>query len=164
MLAIICNGLKAILMAAEKFKGAYFFTPPQTAAGRRNYEEYNSVSEIRFFYNGEEITAAYDVECSCKNVYAKGNYAVNGKKTTLTKIKDIFKWVDAIYSELCYIGYIVSDAGDVVGIADDLNESEMFNHKIVYAHGLNADGELVKPELTCFYDESCTVHIVTHGK
>ena len=87
----IINALELIIATAEKFKGAYFFTPPGNANGRRSYEEYYSIPFFAFEYNGIEYTCEYRISCSCRNVYAKGVYTRNGNKTTLTTIKNVLK-------------------------------------------------------------------------
>lgn len=87
----IINALESIIATAEKFKGAYFFTPPANASGRRSYEEYYSVPFFAFEYNGIEYTCEYRISCSCHNVYAQGIYTRNGNKTTLTAIKNVLK-------------------------------------------------------------------------
>lgn len=91
----IINALESIIATAEKFKGAYFFTPPGNANGRRSYEEYYSIPFFAFEYNGIEYTCEYRISCSCRNVYAKGIYTRNGSKTTLTAIKNVLKKMKA---------------------------------------------------------------------
>ena len=80
-----------IIEQAERFKNSYFWSPPKTASGRRNYEEYNTCPYTEWVEGQNTYTAAFIVECSCKNIYAKGNYTRNGKKTTLTAIKNSYR-------------------------------------------------------------------------
>lgn len=87
-----------IINQAEKFRSAYFFTPPAGAKMRRSYERYNSRDEITWQDGKDVFTAAFDVTCSCSNVYAKGHYTRNGKKTTLTAIKNSYKRMAALES------------------------------------------------------------------
>lgn len=91
----IISALESIIATAEKFKGAYFFTPPGNANGRRSYEEYYSIPFFAFEYNGVEYTCEYRISCSCRNVYAKGIYTRNENKTTLTAIKNVLKKMKA---------------------------------------------------------------------
>lgn len=87
----IKGAIKAIIDEADKMSGAYFFIPPQNAGGRRSYEQYHSHDEVRWNEGGHEYTARYEVRCSCKNVYAKGEYTKDGQRTTLTAIKNSYK-------------------------------------------------------------------------
>lgn len=84
----IATQIADIIAQAEKFRNTYFFTPPGSAGMRRSYERYNSRSEITWQDGKDTFTAAFDVSCSCRNVYAKGRYTRNGRPTTLTAIKN----------------------------------------------------------------------------
>lgn len=86
----LLRSLETLFEKGEKFRGAYFFTPPANANGRRSYEEYHSIPEFTFEESGNTYTCEFTVECSCKNVYAKGKYTKNGKKTTLASIKNAY--------------------------------------------------------------------------
>ena len=88
---MLIKKLETLFATAEKFRGAYFFNPPTSASGRRNYEKYHSISEFSWTEGGNVYTAEFSVDCSCKNVYAKGIYTKNGVKTTLTAIKNSYK-------------------------------------------------------------------------
>lgn len=77
-----------IIAQAEKMRNAYFFSPPTSAGGRRSYEKYNSRPRVEWQEGGHTYTAAYTVTCSCSNVYAQGEYTRDGKKTTLTAIRN----------------------------------------------------------------------------
>lgn len=92
----ISNQILDIIDQAEKFRNAYFFTPPAGAKMRRSYERYNSRDEITWQDGKDTFSAAFDVTCSCSNVYAKGRYTRNGKKTTLTAIKNSYKRMAAL--------------------------------------------------------------------
>ena len=85
------KALDAIIKEAEYMKNAYFFTPDPTAHGRRTYEKYHSHDRIEWTENGHNYTAEFTVNCSCKNVYAYGTYTRDGKKTTLTAIRNSCK-------------------------------------------------------------------------
>lgn len=84
----LIRDLTALIEEADRMKAAYFFLPPASAGGRRSYEKYHSHEELSWTEGGHEYTAAYTVTCSCKNVYAKGEYTRDGKKTTLTAIRN----------------------------------------------------------------------------
>ena len=86
--AEIIASLESIIDAAEYMKNAYFFTPPTNASGRRAYEKRWTRPEIEWTEGGHTYTAAYTVSCSCRNVYAVGTYTRDGKKTTLTAIRN----------------------------------------------------------------------------
>ena len=84
----IIKRLEKIVLTAEKMQKAYYFTPPKKAAQRRLYEAQNTIPEITWTDGKDEYTAAYTVQCSAHNVYAKGKYTRNGEKTTLKAIRN----------------------------------------------------------------------------
>lgn len=76
-----------VVAVAEKMTNAYFFRSPGSAGGRRSYETYYSRPAVEWREGGHSYSAAFDVSCSCKYVYARGYYYKDGVKTTLTAIK-----------------------------------------------------------------------------
>ena len=84
------NQIKAIINEAETMRNAFFFTHPGNARMRREYEKKHSHAPITWEEGGNTYTAAFRVDCSCKNVYAHGTYTKNGNKTTLTAIKNSY--------------------------------------------------------------------------
>ena len=86
----ILNSLESIMDSAERCKNAYFWQSPQSANSRRSFERENSVPEITWKDGKDVYTAEYAVKCSCNNVYARGIYTRNGRKTTLTAIKNSY--------------------------------------------------------------------------
>lgn len=91
----IVNKLHDLIDTAERFRNAYFWTPPANASGRRSYEKKNSIPEFSWEEGGHTYTAEYTVSCSCRNVYASGAYTKDGKKTTLAAIKNSLKRLEA---------------------------------------------------------------------
>ena len=83
--------IKNIIDEAGEMKYAYFFTPPAGAGGRRRYEKMHSHDLVEWSEGGHTYTAEFTVECSCRNVYAYGHYTRDGKRTTLTAIKNSYK-------------------------------------------------------------------------
>lgn len=83
--------IKNIINLAEKFRSSYFWAPPATANARRAYEVRNSEKEITWQEGGHTYTAEYIVECSCRNIYARGIYTKDGRKTNITAIKNSLK-------------------------------------------------------------------------
>ena len=82
--------VKAIIDEAEEMKNAYFFFPLTNASSRRAYEKKHSHPLVKWEEGGHTYTAEFTVNCSCKNVYAYPNYTRDGKKTTLTTIKNSY--------------------------------------------------------------------------
>lgn len=80
--------IESIVEEAHRMKNAYFFSPPSSAGFRRSYEREHSHGTVCWEEGGHEYTASYEVSCSCRNVYAYGHYTRDGKKTTLTAIKN----------------------------------------------------------------------------
>lgn len=87
----IISAIGAIISEAERMRNAYFFDSPRTASSRRSYEKQHSHPKIEWIDGMHVYTAEYVVSCSCKNVYAFGNYTRDGKKTTLTAIRNSYK-------------------------------------------------------------------------
>lgn len=85
------TGIKDIIDEAEYMRSSYFWSPPGSASGRRSYERYHSHDMVEWEEGGHKYSAAYVVDCSCKNIYAKGYYTKDGNKTTLTTIKNSYK-------------------------------------------------------------------------
>lgn len=74
----------------EKFANAYFWTPPQSAPSRRNYEKYHSRS-IDLIIGGFKIEATINVDCSCRNIYVNRTLKINGEVKRITALKNILK-------------------------------------------------------------------------
>lgn len=90
------NSIRAIVAEAEAMRNAYFFRPPTNAGSRRSYEKYHSHDKVTWVENGHEYTAEYTVSCSCANVYAHGVYTRDGKRTTITTIRNSLKRLEAV--------------------------------------------------------------------
>jgi len=89
----IKNYIGNIIDLHEKMKKSYFWAPPCNASSRRSYEEYNSNSYENKYLG---IRLECNTSCSCKNIYYSGKFYVNGKKTTILKIKNIWSALDSI--------------------------------------------------------------------
>ena len=83
--------IENLIRTADKFRNSYFWSPDKSAGARRSFEKNNSIPLFSWSEGGHEYTAEYTVQCSCKNIYAWGNYTKDGKKTTLTAIKNSLK-------------------------------------------------------------------------
>lgn len=89
------TAIERVVNAAATMKNAYFFNPPKSAGGRRSYEKYHSAPRVEWTDGKDEFSAEFVVSCSCNNVYAYGEYFRNGKKTTLTAVKNSLKRLKA---------------------------------------------------------------------
>ena len=89
----IKNRLAEIVDRHEKLSKSYFWSPSGTASARRSAERRNND-----FYENKRygISAKNSYSESCKNVYYKGIFVVEGKHTTVTKIKNIISALDYI--------------------------------------------------------------------
>jgi len=87
---IATQDLKSFVEHWNKFKGAYFWTPPGSSSGRRSYEKQNSRA-LTGRYFGKEINLSVDVGCSCKNVYVTKSACVDGEKKTIASVKALIK-------------------------------------------------------------------------
>lgn len=74
----------------EKFRNAYSWSPPANAAGRRSYEQKNSFV-VSFTHDGNSYCYTSDVSCSCRNVYYRGHFSVNGKVGNVSIFKKLLK-------------------------------------------------------------------------
>jgi hypothetical protein len=75
-------------------QNSYFWSPNKTANGRRNAEKRNNDKFETNLFGG--ISAENNYRESCKNIYYHGYFYVNGKKTTVAKIKNIIEALDYI--------------------------------------------------------------------
>ena len=82
--------IESIIKEAETMKNAYFFNPPCSAGSRRSYEKQHSHPLVSWEDGGHTYTAEFTVTCSCKNIYVYPSYTKDGKKTTLTAIKNSY--------------------------------------------------------------------------
>lgn len=89
------NLLKKLVATADHYRYAFYMTPFSSAAGRRWEEKRCTVPEFTWAEGGHKYTACYKVTCSCAFVSAKGYYTRDGKKTTLTAIKNSLKRLEA---------------------------------------------------------------------
>lgn len=88
--------LEAIIRLHDKMRGSYFYTPPSSAASRRNYESTHSLT-TEFEVNGQAIRVEQTTSCSCRNVYYKMHvYASTPEGLAYTK-KDI-RYIKGILS------------------------------------------------------------------
>lgn len=79
--------LDQILRTHEQMRNMYWWNPPNTAAGRREFEKRCTHEEIAWTENGDRYTAATECTCSVKNIYYKGIFTRNGKKTKVDVIR-----------------------------------------------------------------------------
>jgi len=90
------NKIENLIATAEKFRSSYFWKAPTSASARRSYEKRYSIPALRWEEGGHSYAASFGVSCSAQNVYAKGEYYRDGKKTTLTTIRNsLRRMVDA---------------------------------------------------------------------
>lgn len=85
------ESVKKVVMEAAEMKNSFFWKPPYGADGRRRYEQEHSHDRVEWEENGHEFSAEFSVKCTCSNIYAYGTYTRDGKKTTLTGIKNSLK-------------------------------------------------------------------------
>ena len=78
----------AIIRAAEAAKNSYFWQTPGSASARRSMEARYSAPMVEWTEGGHTYSARFDVTCSCAHVYARGKYLRDGRKTTLTAIRN----------------------------------------------------------------------------
>lgn len=87
------NRLAEIVDRHEKLSRSYFWSPSGNASGRRNAEKRNN---DKFECGWLGISAENDYRESCAHVYYHGYFYVDGKKTTVTKIKNIISALDTV--------------------------------------------------------------------
>lgn len=94
------EAIAAIIAEAEAMRGAYFYQPPGSAGMRRWYEKQHSHALVEWSEGGHSYTASYTVSCSCRNVYANGEYTRDGRKTTLTAVRNSYLRLKAAAGKL----------------------------------------------------------------
>lgn len=80
--------VKSFLDQWEKMKNAYFWSPPQSASSRRNYEGWNS-DAIKIMIAGILYEGKIDVSCSCKHIYVSRVLKVDGEVKRITALKKL---------------------------------------------------------------------------
>lgn len=63
----------------EKMKGAYFWRPPGTASSRRSMEAL-AARDLSFKRGGRVYRYTCRLDVSCKHVYYRGEFSLNGEK------------------------------------------------------------------------------------
>lgn len=84
------KNIETYLVYSEKFKNAYFWTPPQNASGRRSLENAYSL-DFSFEYDGKKYRCSFSIDCSCKNIYVRKNIQVDGCVKDIRSLKKILK-------------------------------------------------------------------------
>ena len=80
------NALETAIELHDKMSNSYFCTPPGRASARRSYEKHNS-----YYYDSYYgLILDCNTTCSCDNVYYRGHFEFDGKKTTIRKIKNLY--------------------------------------------------------------------------
>lgn len=92
----VINRVQGIVDEAAEMKGAYFWTPPANADGRRKYERQHTHKKVTWCENNHKYSAEFSVKCSCKNIYTYPEYYRDGNRTTLTAIKNSLKRMKTI--------------------------------------------------------------------
>ena len=87
-MATIKETAEHIIALNEKFKTAYFWNPPSSASERRRYEDKNA-AKVEFDFKNHHYIFDFSVDCSCRNIYVRRNYLKDGKRTTITSLKNI---------------------------------------------------------------------------
>ena len=83
--------LENVIDTAETCRNAYFWTPGGTASSRRRNESRRNIPAVEFEIGKDTWEIGYSYSESCSNVYASGAYYRNGKKTTLTAVRNLLK-------------------------------------------------------------------------
>jgi len=84
----ICN---EIIDCAEKHKNCFFWTSPCNASSRRS-KEFENIYDFEF--EGKEYRVEQTLSMTCKNVYFINVVYRDGKKTTMTVIKNVLKKIE----------------------------------------------------------------------
>ena len=90
------ESIRDIISQAEKFRSVYFWRPEGSAGGRRSMERRESRPEIQWQDGKDTYTAAFEVSCTCSHTEARGIYTKNGKKTTLTAVRNSLKRLESL--------------------------------------------------------------------
>jgi len=72
----------------QNFGGAYFWTPPSNASGRRSMERRNNWS-VGFRHEGVRYQYVSSVRCSAAHVYYKGYFTADGQRKSVRVFKTL---------------------------------------------------------------------------
>lgn len=84
----IIEKIEAVVSMAEEMKNSYFWHGVGNQSQRDYYDKKHSVDLVEWEEGGHLYTAEFTTRSSRANVYARGSYARDGKKTTLTAIRN----------------------------------------------------------------------------
>lgn len=87
-----------ILRTHEQMRNAYWWNPPPTASMRREFEKRTTHEEVSWTENGDFYTAETVCTCSCANIYYKGIFTKNRKKTRVDAIRRSY---ERMVDEIC---------------------------------------------------------------
>lgn len=82
--------IEKIIALHEKMQRSYFFSSPASAAARRSYEADHSQT-VTGEIAGHSFDFSCETKCSCKNVYYKGIFVIDGKKVTIKGVKKLLQ-------------------------------------------------------------------------
>ena len=85
------RSIEILLDMADRLKNAYLWTPPSSAAGRRDYEKKHTIAPITWEEGGRNYSAELVVNCSCSHIYVTKNYYRDGEKVNVKAIKNSYK-------------------------------------------------------------------------
>jgi len=80
--------VKRALDHHDRYRTAYFWTPPSSAHQRRSMERKDSI-DLSFKHDGKKYRYVCVVDVSCKNVYYDGVFSVDGEKKTVRAFKEL---------------------------------------------------------------------------
>ena len=87
--------IEKLIETATDCKNSYFWKPNPSSHIRKQREQEMSIPEFAWTEGGHEYSAKFDYQESRNHVYACGIYYRDGKKTTLTAIKNSLKRLQA---------------------------------------------------------------------
>lgn len=80
--------IQSIIWLHEKMRNSFFWNPPGSASGRRNYEQQNSFAVEGLFMRCP-VSLKCKTDCSCKHIYYHGYFEIGNKKVTIAQVKKL---------------------------------------------------------------------------
>lgn len=95
--------IENIINICEKCKNAYFWTPGGNRRSRSYYEDKYTSTPVEWDEGGHHYSAWTDMRLSGRNAYFKSYFSKDGKRTTLTAVRNSAKRIREMLTKSSHI-------------------------------------------------------------
>lgn len=83
--------LEKLLRLHETLQKSFFWSPPPTAGGRRDFERRFTANPVMWREGSHEYSAKTRLLCTTSNIYYKAAFEIDGRRTNVTTIRNSYK-------------------------------------------------------------------------